>query len=238
MSWGEISSLDQLVILGDAIHFVWLLVPLSIAGLIILLVWQLEKRRTERFANVAIDLNLPFFPEGDEALQQNLEKFHLFSQGRSRRITNMLHGKTENVEVAIFDYRYTTGGGQNSHTYKQSVAYFCSDSLNLPDFEMRPENAFHKIGSAFGYQDIDFSSHPKFSGKYLLRGEDEGAVRELYQSSLLEFFESQDKISVEGQGTQILVYRSGKRIEPAKTKEFMQEGFRVLGRFSAGSGRG
>jgi hypothetical protein len=46
----------------------------------------------------------------------------------------------------------------------------------MPHFALRPEKAWHKIGSWFGHQDIDFDSHPRFSSTYLLRGGDESAI--------------------------------------------------------------
>ena len=186
------------------------------------------KKRTERFQQVAEELGLPFFPKGDESLVDLLDHLHLFSQGRAKKIANMLHGETDDVELAIFDYRYTVGRGKNSRTYKQSVIYFRSAAFALPQFDLRPEGLLHKIGGAFGYQDIDFDTHPGFSGSYLLRGEDETAIRDLFTDDLLAFFESQKKISVEGGGDQLVFYRAGKRIKPDEVGEFTQEGFRIL----------
>jgi hypothetical protein len=60
------------------------------------------------------------------------------------------------------------------------VISFQSSLLSLPEFELRSENMFHKIGKAFGCQDINFESHPEFSKRYLLRGADEEAVRTFF----------------------------------------------------------
>ncbi len=201
---------------------------LLIAGLVVVSAHLHEKKRTEKFRDAARDIGLPFFLEGDDSLRSSLEHFHLFSQGRSRKIRNMLHGENSEVELAIFDYRYTTGGGKNSHTYRQSVIYFRSPVLSLPHFALRPEGLFHKIGGAFGYQDIDFDSHPDFSSAYLLRGDDEVKVREFFTSDLLTFFESHQKICVEGGGDQLVFYRQRRRVKPEEVNGFMDEGFRVF----------
>ena len=133
---------------------------------------QLSKRskekRTMQLASIAHKLNLPFFPEGDDSLLERLNHFHLLSQGHSDEIWNMLHGETNNVELAVFDYQYTTGSGEHSYIDNQSVIYFRSPKLNLPQFAVRPEGIFHNIGSVLGQKDIDFVSHPDFSKKYLL----------------------------------------------------------------------
>ncbi len=65
----------------------------------------------------------------------------------------MLHGGSEQLEVGICGYQYTIGGGAHSDTVPESVIYFRSPELNLPQFARRPENLFHKRGSALGYQD-------------------------------------------------------------------------------------
>ncbi len=140
----------------------------------------------------------------------------------------MLHGETRNLELAIFDYRYTIGHGKNSRTHRQSVIYFGAAALALPPFELRPEGVFHRVGSAFGYQDIDFETHAQFSRTYLLRGDTEEGVRGLFSDELLEFFETHPGLSVEGGGNQLVFYRRKKRIEPDGTQEFMEEGTEVL----------
>ncbi len=137
-----------------------------------------------------------------------------------------MEGEANNAELAIFDYQYTTGGGQSSHTYRQSVFCIWSPKLYLPQFSMRPEGIFHKIGGAFGYQDIDFDSHPEFSKKYLLRGDNEASIRQLFNNNVLTNIESQQKISIEGGGNQLVFYK--KRIKPDDIESFMDEGFRFF----------
>ena len=205
--------------------------PLSVA--VLWLVWRHEKKRTESWRQQARRLNLRFFEKGDDSLLEQLQQFHLFSQGRSKKISNMLHGETEQGELAIFDYRYRTGGGKNSSTYRQSVLYLSSPSLDLPHFELRPEGVLHKIVGAFGYQDFDFARHPKFSKTYVLRGENERAVRELFEDEVLEFFEGEAKVCIEGGGQQLLFYRQRRRIKPEEAAEFMKEGFRLFAPFRA-----
>jgi len=224
---GVVAAADGKVV-GGLIAVIGILL---LVGIIIYCVRRSEKKRTEQFQQVAQDLGLPFFPKGDDSLLERLDHFHLFSQGHSRKIKNMLHGETDDVELAIFGYRYIVGGGKHTHMYNQSVIYFRSPTLNLPQFAVRPEGLFHKVGGAFGYQDIDFETHPQFSRTYLLRGDDELAVRELFSEELLTFFESQQKISVEGGGDQLVFYRGGKRMKPDEVQQFMQEGYRVFALF-------
>ena len=200
-------------------------------GLLILIFWRKGKKRTEQFALISAELKLNFFPKGSTSLFERLKPFHLFSKGRSRKIKNLMEGEANKVELAIFDYQYTTGGGENSHTYRQSILFFRSPKLNLPDFSLRPENVFHKIGGAFGYKDIDFETHPIFSKSYLLRGDNEAAIRGLFNNKLLNFIQSQQKISIEGSGDQLIFYRHKNRVKPEEVESFMEEGFQVFDQF-------
>lgn len=199
-------------------------------------IWQREKKRTAALKNLAAELHLQFFPTGDASLVEALDKFHLFSQGYSKKIRNMLHGENQNTELAIFDYRYTTGSGKNSTTSKQTVIYFRSPTLDLPHFAVRPEGIFHKIGGALGYQDIDFQAHPQFSQMYLLRGDDEPGIRKLFDEERIAFFENHPKISVEGADNQLIFYRHRKRSRPEEVRQFMDEGFRVFKLFGESTG--
>ena len=142
-----------------------------------------------------------------------------------------MEGEANKVELAIFDYQYTSGGGENSRIYRQSILFFRSPKLNLPGFSLSPENVFHKIGGAFGIKDIDFETHPIFSKSYFLRGDNEAEIRGLFNNKLLNFIQSQQKISVEGSGDQLIFYRHKNRVKPEEIQSFMDEGFQVFDQF-------
>ena len=42
--------------------------------------------------------------------------FHLFSQGRSKKIRNLMRGTVRDSNLSIFDYQYTVGAGKHQHT--------------------------------------------------------------------------------------------------------------------------
>ena len=202
---------------------------IALVGLIVFGVHKFEKARTEQFQAVSDQLGLQFHPQGDPEVQNSIGHLRLFNQGHSRKTKNMICGQTEDIDLAIFGYRYTTGGGKNQQTHQQTVISFLSPHLSLPEFELRPENLFHKIGQAFGYEDVNFDSHPLFSKRYLLRGPNEAAVRDFFTPELIEFFEGQAGVSVEASNNRLIYYRSRKRIKPAEVRSFMEEGFRIYG---------
>src|SRR5262249_1515816 len=156
----------------------------------------------------ARDLGFEFVPQvywsfdgevraADPALFQSLRRFHLFCKsGSSARLWNLLRGRCNNLEGAIFDYAYG-GNSPRAKAFQTSVICFRFEGPELPNFSLRPKNDWHRIGSWLGYQDIAFHSHPIFSSNYLLRGENENAIRMLFSAPILEFYEQNQGLSTE-----------------------------------------
>lgn len=203
------------------------IVSLTLVAGLIFAVQKHEKERAERIRTIADEMGLQFSADGDSVVSDAIGHLRLFNQGQGRKFSNMISGQADDVEIAMFGYRFTTGGGNQRQTHQQSVICFQSPLLALPDFEIRPESVFHKIGKALGYQDINFDSHPVFSKRFLLRGPEETAIREFFRPDILEFFESRQGVSVEASGDRLIYYRARKRIKPEEVKPFMEEGFQV-----------
>ena len=103
------------------------------------------------------------------------------------------------------------------------MAAFRVRGLDLPAFELRPENALIRLASTFGYQDIDFDSFPEFSKRYLLRGEDEAAIRSRFGPGVLQGLERNLGWWIEGAGPLVLLYRQGKRVKPSELYGFLND---------------
>ncbi len=208
-------------------------VILGIGGVIFWSSVVQTKKRREGMRALAARLKFDFFEEANSAMTGSVGGFHLFKQGHSKKIRNVLSGTANDIDVRIFDYKYTTGSGKNQSTHKQSIVLFESQYLQLPLFELRPENVFHKIGTAFGYQDIDFDSHSGFSKHYLLRGDDEAAIRDLFSREVLDNYEHTRGLSTEGGKTRLVFYRAGKTASVDKIEGLMAEAFKVFALFKS-----
>ena len=185
-----------------------------------------ERLRTARLRDVADELGLQFEARADN-LVPAVSRLKLNSQGRATKITNLLHGTTEDVAIGIFDYQDPMCRGDDYQASKWSVISFRSPLLNLPEFRLRPESLLHKIGQVFGHEDIDFESNPDFSKAYLLRGSDETWIRLVFDDEVLAFFEQTTGACCEGDRDRLIYYRRGVRVEPARIRSFMDEGFGV-----------
>jgi hypothetical protein len=203
------------------------IIPLGvivIAGIVFIATRYFSKQRTKAIQQTAESLSFMFSEKGDKTLMDEFNGFHLFSLGYARRISNVLTGKFNLAPVTIMDYKYTTGGGKNSHTWQQTVLVIECGKLQLPRFLLRPENLFDKIGSVFGKKDINFETAPVFSKRYLLRGDDEEPVRMVFNERVLEYYEQHPGLCTECDGAKLIYYRSSKLVRPEGMQAFLQEG--------------
>jgi hypothetical protein len=198
-------------------------------GVAIYWAYVADKKRTEAFADKAADLGLTFMPAGGEALLSRFGGFKLFSTGRARKLKNVIEGDAGDVAITIFDYQYTTGSGKHQQTHNQTVVSLRSALLACPDFRMRPEGFFDKVGSAMGFQDIDFDSHPEFSKLFVLQGSNEEAIRNYFKPTLLEFFETKKGISLEAHRDTMFFYTARTRAKADQIKDLLSDAYEVYG---------
>lgn len=98
---------------------------------------------------------------------------------------------------------------------EKTLVTFFDESLDLPRFELSPEGALEKVATALGGQDIDFESHPRFSGMYLLRGDKEARVRELFTAEVMERLEAMPGLYAAGRGPRVAL-SPGKKLSGDK----------------------
>jgi hypothetical protein len=201
----------------------------AVGGLAVAYSIRAAAKRKEELAALARDNGVLYQEKADHLLPA-LAHLRLFSRGHSRKAVDLI-SDSAGEEFWLFEYRYVTGHGKNAHRHRMTVAAFPhlraaneqGGSVELPAFELSREHIFHKIGQAFGFQDIDFPEHPSFSKRYLLRAQNEAAVRRLFDPGLLDFFDKVPEINVEAGGKYLIVYRAGKRVKPAEALAFLDE---------------
>lgn len=190
---------------------------------------RLAKKRLAAMEEMANELGLSWFQSGTLEQTESHSGFNLFSQGRAREMSNLIEGVTDEVRICIFDYQFTTGHGKHKRTVQQTVASLSSGQLNCPLFSMRPEGIFDRVGGMLGFQDIDFDSHPEFSRLFVLKGSNEEAIRNFFRPPVLEFFETQRGISVEGKGNTMCFFRAGKIVAADQITDLLSDAYRVFG---------
>ena len=207
--------------MGGCWVFLGLVAVVAVLGLVGA---HFERKRTDALRALAAQLGLQFADRDETGLHAGFGGFQLFQNGRSPAIKNIVYGRLGEAEVMLFDYAYTTGTGKNRRTHHQTVAFFQSDGLDLPEFVARPEGLFDKIGQVFGYHDIDLPMHPDFSRRYILRGADEGRIRDFFRPAVARFFEANPGLSVEAKFDRFILYRPGRRLNAAQWREWLAKG--------------
>lgn len=146
-------------------------------GLIVALIGvaQWEKREMEKAAR---RMGLRPVPAEEWGA---LPQVRVFLPGGSR-VTRLLEGEVEGHRVLLCRCAFS-----GKHWRGYPVAIFEAGSW-LPEFGMVPEVLADKV-PALGRQDIDFETHPKFSGQYRLIGPDEASIRAVFTPAVLDFFE-------------------------------------------------
>jgi len=190
-----------------------------------------EKERTRILQTAAAQLGWSFAAIAPLNMISGLESLALCNDGHEKHIKNFMYGDASGVKAAVFDYVYVTGYGKNRQTHTQSVVYLEPRDLNLPYFSLRPESVLLKIFTAFGYQDIDFGQRPEFSKQYILRGQDEPAIRRTFNDGLLAFFESNPGTCTDGGGNQLLIFRGGHRFQPSEIQSWVGLGLNLANLF-------
>jgi hypothetical protein len=181
-----------------------------------------ERKRTEQLGAVGRDLDFQFIPDGDPNLLESLSGFQLPYDGK---IKNLLRSRTEKLEVAIFDFRFSAGKSPLTH----SVIMFRIPGASLPKFVMEPKDLARKmLWSARGLQNIHFADSLGFSSKYMLRGDVEQAVRQLFNVAIRDYFAKTNEMRMEGCGHTLLLYRCVVRIKPKEVRKFLEEGWKAL----------
>ncbi|NQU98942.1 hypothetical protein HQ533_05755 [Candidatus Woesearchaeota archaeon] len=201
---------------------------LVIIALVFGLAYYFDKKRRQAMSEEAVRIGFSFEPKGDDGFVEKLLVFKSFKKGHRHRAKNVLKGRRNSLSWSIFDYRYSVGYGKHSRTYNQTVA-MVNLGIMAPSFYLTKGSFLHKLGSTFGYRDIDFESNPEFSKKYYLSGQDEQAIRKLFSSNILNFFGSVEvKFTVEAEGDKLVVFRPNKKVKPVEIDDYIQDASKIV----------
>jgi hypothetical protein len=201
-----------------------------LAGTLISRSRQSRRQHSEGLQAAATRLGWGYREEIGFSAIPDLDRFELFGQGSGRKLRHLLTSPPGDPRAVIFEYAYTISTGKSSHTYRQTVYYTTGDLLRLPAFSLRPERFYHRVGALFGYRDINFDSRPEFSRMFLLRGDDEAAIRAHFTDPVAEFFEKKPGVCAAGMGRELLFWRPGRVVAPQEIEAFMREGIAITDR--------
>jgi hypothetical protein len=211
----------------------WLIPVLAVTGAILLigliagLLFYFDKKRRQQWLEVATALgfeSLAIFPT---ELDGVVGSSPLLSTGRQRTWTNIYRRQVDSLGVVFGDYRYTVGQGKNTKVWYQTIILFHSPTFASPRFEIKPEGWFSRIGEMLGAQDIDFAEAPEFSKKYVLKSDDEAAVRDFLRPDILELLAGLQNLCLEVRSGTLMFWFDRRTIPPIEFKTAFEQAFSV-----------
>lgn len=191
--------------------------------------WQQKKKRTADLSQAADELGLLFFPDGESSQRGTFAEFELMNRGRDQKFSNLIVAETEELKISLFDYEYSTGHGKHRRKHTLSIAAIASHHFQLPAFRARPEGFFDGVGSALGFQDIDFDEHSQFSSAFVIKSAMEEETRQFFDGPLLDHFAKNPELSFEAAGHVFVFYRDNKKTKPENLKSWLEKGYRSYG---------
>ena len=219
--------MDGLLVVGIVVAF------FAFAGALMYWSYVANKKRIEGFEQEAEAMGLNFTQQPADSFMAHYGHFKLFNRGRRRGVSNLIEGDSGDVTLRIFDYKFTTGSGKQTRHHAQTIASLKSSQLNIPSLTIHPEGFLSRVGSKMGFQDIDFDSHPTFSKMFVLKGDNEEAIRNFLTPAALEYFEAHQGISLEASGDTLFFYNPNRRIKPEEIKDLLARAYEVFGALTA-----
>lgn len=160
-----------------------------------------------------------------------LSEFRVFRKSTSsRKAFNVINKKDDFLEtvLTIMDMTWVVSTGKSSHRFYQTVFFLRAKDLGVPDFSMRPESFFHKIGAMLGMQDIDVEAYPEFSDHNLIQGSDPDLIRShVVNPGIAKAFQFNKTWTLEGMGYFLVLYKYKTLLSIDEVKSLIIQGMEV-----------
>ena len=91
-----------------------------------------------------------------------------------------------------------------------------------------------KLVQSLGFKDIAIEGRPLFNKMFLLRGQDEAAIRQLLTGPILDYCEREKWLWVSGAGDRLLVHRENYRAKVEEIESYVARAREVFALFANG----
>ena len=106
---------------------------------------------------------------------------------------------------------------------RNTALHFQFETTKLPHFTIRPGKITDKVAEVFehGHGKIDFPHQSRFSDHYVVKGEDESAIRNILNPSAINVLSQIDSLNIESSGNELLVYQEYRTAKPHEYRAFL-----------------
>ncbi|MBI3221444.1 MAG: SulP family inorganic anion transporter [Bacteroidetes bacterium] len=150
---------------------------------------------------------------------RNLMKYKDFPLQRGNKLMfeeNILSKYNELGKVEVSDISLQEGAMQDRTETRITVLQLSDTDVVIPDFALEPEGLWSKLFEGVAGKDIDFASHPLFSKKYYLRGENEEAITQFFSDAIIRFLENREEMHIESHKNRLIFYKKREVLEPSE----------------------
>lgn len=150
------------------------------------------------------------------------EKFYVFNKIRVVSEKHIIKFMITDYPCTIADIELrsaaTPGRGEN---IQMTCVHVGMNIGIIPAFTLEKEQIFDKLVQRIVWQDINFETHPEFSKRYLLKGEDKDAIRAYFNKSLLDYLENNLGYHIESNKKGLLFYVDKKQLTPEEIRNLI-----------------
>ena len=196
--------------------------------------WLLRRSRDRELAVWASRARFAYEEDGEELLLEPFGALPLFRDRTNPRISSVISGVWNGLDLRFFVFRYRNSGRRRPHTVEQTVAVVRVADASLPQFSLRPRHwsMFLLPGRP---SIVSFPDEKAFEDVYVLEGVDEAAARNLFRGELTRYLAARPGWGIEGIGEWVVCYRWGDRCSPKRLRPFLEQVRAFHNVFSGGS---
>jgi hypothetical protein len=208
----------------------WVFWALFGIAAMVLILWMVKKERArldthlERCKAAAEAMGASYEQRASERLLTKVRGFDLtYADGvmLPERIRDVFGRARPEGEAYVFLHEHRSGRPEGGGaTQRATAGCVLSPRLRLPRFRLCPERKIERLASAVGMRDVDFDTHAGFSASYFLNTRDEADIRALFGRRVLDFFENNPGLYVEGNAETLLIYRPSQVLELKELPRF------------------
>ena len=182
-----------------------------------------KTKRQKNLELIADDFELTYKPLKSRKVEF-LENFIYFKTKKIEHIFNQLSAKKD--PCRLFDITFSEGEFIAKEVVR-STMLFIKTSKTLPAFTLDREGLLERLYVLAGYKDIDIKNHADFSKRFYLRGENENAIRSLFNDELVRFFESNAYYHIESSKSGVLIFSKERVASIKEIKALFDFGIRL-----------
>jgi hypothetical protein len=110
----------------------------------------------------------------------------------------------------------------------QTAVYIQSKKTHFPNFMLKPMDIKNNMEKIFEGKDILFPDNTRFTKDYILKGNNEDQVRNLFKPHVINFFERNQDVVIETNGKGIIICFADNLVEPSNYQMFIEKILGIL----------